>query len=172
MTGTPRWSPNGQQIAFDSRAPGNADIFVMDSQGGPPRQLTNETSADVIPSWSRDGRWIYFASARSGFWEVWKMPSAGGPAEQVTRHGGYGAFESADGKFLYYTKYPAIPGIPGIWRMPTSGGEETLANPSVRVRSDCTRRQFSPPGSICFGAWGGKECRTSSMKVGARRPTF
>jgi hypothetical protein len=95
----------------------------MDSQGGPPRQLTNETSADVIPSWSRDGRWIYFASARSGTWEVWKMSSAGGPAAQVTRHGGYGGFESPDGKFLHYTKYPAVP---GIWRMPTSGGEETL----------------------------------------------
>src|SRR5207248_9673997 len=101
---SPRWSPDGQQIAFDSRARGNADIFVMDPRGGPPHQLTNETSADVIPSWSRDGRWSYFASARSGPWEGWKMPSAGGPAAQVTRHGGFGAFESPEGKFVYYTK--------------------------------------------------------------------
>src|SRR5260370_11782822 len=85
VAGTTRWSPDGREIGFGSRAPGNADIFVMDSQSGPPRQLTKETSADVIPSWSRDGRWIYFAAARSGPWEVWKMPSAGGPAAQVTR---------------------------------------------------------------------------------------
>jgi len=96
VTGTPRWSPDGQQIAFDSRAPGNADIYVMDSRGGSLRKLTNEASTDVVPSWSRDGRWIYFASDRNGEWQVWKMAWAGGPAVQVTRHGGYGGFESLD----------------------------------------------------------------------------
>jgi dipeptidyl aminopeptidase/acylaminoacyl peptidase len=121
VTGTPRWSPDGQRIAFDSRAPGNAEIFVMDSWGGSLRRLTSELSTDVVPSWSRDGQWIYFASDRSGGWEVWKMPSAGGPAVQVTRHGGYAAFESTDGGLLYYAKGPTAP---GLWRIPTTGGEE------------------------------------------------
>jgi Tol biopolymer transport system component len=49
VTGTPRWSPDGEQIAFDCRAPGNADIFVMDSPGGSIRQLTHESSTDVVP---------------------------------------------------------------------------------------------------------------------------
>ena len=53
------------------------------------------------------------------------------------------------------------------FRAPTAS-----ANLSVRAKSDCTRRQYSPPGSICFGAWDGKECRTSLMKVGGTRPTF
>jgi Tol biopolymer transport system component len=122
VTGTPRWSPDGQQIAFDSRASGKAEIFVMDSHGGSPRKLTNESSTDVIPSWSRDGRWIYFASDRSGERQMWKMPSAGGTAVQATRHGGYGGFESLDGKFLYYAKGATVP---GLWRIPTTGGEET-----------------------------------------------
>ena len=120
-TGTPRWSPDGQQIVFDSRPAGNADIFVIDSQGGAPRTLTSEPSNEVVPSWSRDGRWIYFASDRTGRSEVWKMPSTGGSAARVTRHGGFAAFESPDGKFLYYAK--GLTG-PGIWRIPTNGGEE------------------------------------------------
>ena len=122
VTGTPRWSPDGQQIAFDSRAPGNAEIFVMDSRDGSPRRLTNAPATDVVPSWSRDGRWIYFASDRTGRWEVWKMPSVGGPAVQVTHHGGFAAFESPDRKFLYYAKGLTVP---GLWRIPSEGGEET-----------------------------------------------
>jgi WD40 repeat protein len=106
---------------FDSRRAGNADIFVIDSQGGPPRKLTSEPSNEVVPSWSRDGRWIYFASDRTGSYEVWKMPSTGGPRVQVTRHGGFAAFESPDGRFLYYAKGLTVP---GLWRIPTNGGEE------------------------------------------------
>ena len=128
ISGTPRWSPNGQQIVFDSRvfgSNGNTDIFVVDSHGGSPRMLTGGASAAssaAVPSWSRNGRWIYFASDRSGRWEVWKMPSTGGSAVQVTHRGGFAAFESLDGKVLYYAKGL---NVPGLWRMPTDGGEES-----------------------------------------------
>ena len=126
VTGTPRWSPNGQQIVFDSRVfgnGGNTDIFVVDSRGGSPRRLTSAaSSSEAVPSWSRDGRWIYFASNRSGGWEVWKMPSTGGSAVQVTRRGGFAAFESFDGKVLYYAKGL---NVAGLWSIPTDGGEET-----------------------------------------------
>ncbi len=118
--GTPRWSPDGQQIVFDGFPDENIDIYVVDSQGGAPRKLTKEPSNENVPSWSRDGGWIYFASDRTGGWEVWKMPSTGGRALQVTRHGGFAAFESPDGKFLYYAKRE----LPGLWRIPTNGGEE------------------------------------------------
>jgi Tol biopolymer transport system component/DNA-binding winged helix-turn-helix (wHTH) protein len=128
ISGTPRWSPNGQQIVFDSRvfgSNGNTDIFVVDSHGGSPRMLTGGASAAssaAVPSWSRNGRWIYFASDRSGRWEVWKMPSTGGSAVQVTHRGGFAAFESLDGEVLYYAKGL---NVPGLWCMPTDGGEES-----------------------------------------------
>lgn len=122
VSGTPRWSPDGRQIAFDSLNAGNLDVFVVDSQGGPPRRLTPEPSIKVVPSWSRDGRWIYFTSNRSGELQVLKMPSTGEPAMQVTRHGGFAALESPDGKFLYYAKGLTVP---GLWRIPTDGGKES-----------------------------------------------
>jgi Tol biopolymer transport system component len=118
--GTPRWSPDGRYIAFDSKATGNRDIYVIGADGGKPRILT-EGADDVRPSWSRDGRWIYFGSNRSGDWQIWKAPAEGGSAVQVTQHGGREAFESFDGKFLYYSKGF---GIPGIWRIAAAGGNE------------------------------------------------
>jgi Tol biopolymer transport system component len=126
VTGSPRWSPDGHWIAFDSRADnaanaGNPSIWIIGAEGGALRRLTPVAAGAAAPSWSHDGRSVYYASARSGNLEVWKIPAAGGAAVQVTRGGGFEAFESADGRYVYYLKGRAIP---GIWRVPVGGGEE------------------------------------------------
>ncbi len=126
VTGTPRWSPDGRWIVFDSRsciagASGNPDVYLIGADGGQPRRFTTEEAEDVVPSWSRDGRWVHFGSTRSGSMQVWKAPIAGGPAMQVTKQGGFESYESPDGKHLYYTKGR---GVPGIWRVPVAAGEE------------------------------------------------
>jgi Tol biopolymer transport system component len=139
--GTPRWSPDGRQIAFDSTKEGNNHTFVLNVEGGLVRRLTTETSNDVRPSWSRDGRWIYFGSDRTGDSQVWKAPREGGPAVQVTKRGGTEAFESTDGKFVYYAQYHT----PGIWRVPVEGGEET----QVLDQSGMGRWALADQG-ICF----------------------
>jgi YD repeat-containing protein len=125
LTGTPRWSPDGRWVAFDSRSDdmGNADIYVIGAEGGQPRRLTSELSEDVAPSWSRDGKWIYFGSTRSGSMQIWKVGAEGGQATQVTKQGGFEGFESIDGKHFYYSKGRSVP---GIWQIPVIGGEETL----------------------------------------------
>jgi Tol biopolymer transport system component len=86
--GFPRWSPDGERIAFDSDAERQVDIYVINANGGKPQRLTSDPSTDAVPSWSLDGKWIYFASDRSGEYQVWKMPSSGGEAAQLTRRGG------------------------------------------------------------------------------------
>ena len=120
--GSPRWSPDGRWVAFDCPKAGNSDIYVIRAEGGLPRRVTTEPSADVRPSWSRDGRWIYFGSNRTGDWQIWKSPTQGGQAVQVTKDkGAKEAFESLDGKFVYYAKLNAL----GIWKIPVQGGEDT-----------------------------------------------
>jgi WD40 repeat protein len=92
--GTPRWSPDGGQVAFDAAAEGHGDVYAIDVETRVPRRLTHTSAEEAVPSWSRDGRWIYFASDRSGSWQVWRMLAEGGTAVQVTRGGGFAAFET------------------------------------------------------------------------------
>jgi Tol biopolymer transport system component len=121
--GSPRWSPDGRRIAFDLRAQGNADVYVIDADGATPRRLTTDPATESVPSWSRDGKSLYFTSNRTGSFQIWMMPAGGGPAVQVTHGGGYESVESADGTYVYYSKDRRVP---GIWRVPAGGGEETL----------------------------------------------
>jgi Tol biopolymer transport system component len=86
--GSPRWSPDGRWIAFDSTAAGSPDVYVIGAAGGTPRRLTMEPLADIEPSWSHDGKWIYFVSDRGGQSHIWKAPFAGGPARQLTQGDG------------------------------------------------------------------------------------
>ena len=123
--GTPRWSPDSQAIAFDTRAQGGEKIVSMNLHGGAPQTLAE----GIVPSWSHDGRWIYFVSSRSGNWQVYKIPAHGGDPIQITQHGGHSALESLDGKYLYYAK-TATP-EPEVWRVPVNGGEE-IPMPLVR----------------------------------------
>ena len=117
---TPRWSPDGGRIAFDSNAAGEFDIYVVGANGGKPQRMTTDPANDGNPSWSHDGQWIYFDSARAGAQQVWKMPANGGEAVQVTKDGGFAPLESPDGKFLYYTKALFSS---SLWKIPVEGGE-------------------------------------------------
>jgi Tol biopolymer transport system component len=123
LTSNPRFSPDGKTIVFDSRRDGSADLYLISTQGGAPRRLTDHPDYEAEASWSRDGQWIYFNSNRTGRGEVWRMPAQGGEAVQVTRNGGADAAESPDGRWLYYAKGPE-PGAE-VWRVPLAGGEET-----------------------------------------------
>jgi Tol biopolymer transport system component len=63
--GSPRWSPDGTQIAFAAHTAGGARAFVISAEGGAPRQVTNGESGpvgDIDPSWSPDGSTLVFSS--------------------------------------------------------------------------------------------------------------
>ena len=121
--GTPRWSPDGLSVAFDTTGNGPHAVWVISALGGTPRALVKDQFDNVVASWSHDGKWIYFGSNRSGQDEVWKIPAEGGRAVRVTQYGGFAALESPDGTALYYakTRYEN----PELWQIPTAGGNES-----------------------------------------------
>jgi Tol biopolymer transport system component len=121
-SGTPRWSPDAQWIAFDSYTPDGARIFVVDQEGRNLHPITNGPGDDVVPSWSRDGKSIYFASRRTGDWQVWKHSLVDGKELQLTQRGGFDPFESSDGQTVYFSRFDQA----GIWSLPAKGGAESL----------------------------------------------
>jgi len=120
VTGTPRWSPDGRWIAFDSVALSNPNIHVIGAERGTPRRLTSGPFGNFMPSWSPDGKRIYFKSDRSGTDQIWWIPAGGGSATQLTHGGAFEAFASPDGKLVYYTIRAWGP----LWSVPADGGPE------------------------------------------------
>src|SRR3989440_127984 len=45
------WSPDGKQIALSSNRDGDFEVYVMNADGGPQRQLTHNTVDDVVLDW-------------------------------------------------------------------------------------------------------------------------
>jgi Tol biopolymer transport system component/DNA-binding winged helix-turn-helix (wHTH) protein len=128
-SGTPRWSPDGKWIAFDTYTRNNAQIFVVDAEGRNLHSITAGPYDNVVPSWSRDGRSIYFASKRTGNWEAWRHSLENGAESQMTRHGGFNAFESYDGQTIYFSRFDQA----GIWSMPAKGGSANGREESLVV---------------------------------------
>lgn len=121
----PRFSPDGQRIAFSANYDGNTDVYVIGLDGGTPRRLTWHPSPDVVNGWSPDGKRVLFASPR----EV--LNSRSNQLYEVSVDGGYErklmqavAFEgawSADGRQLAYRPYgAAYAGVSG-WRQSRGG---------------------------------------------------
>jgi len=63
----PAWSPDGRALAFDASWAGPRRIWMADTTGRNPRQVTSDSSEAVIHAqarWSPDGRRLVFASNR------------------------------------------------------------------------------------------------------------
>jgi Tol biopolymer transport system component len=60
----PQWSPNGKQIAFHGRMPGEKDhLYVIPAEGGSPEAITAGSAAQpaaAAPTWSPDGNSVIF----------------------------------------------------------------------------------------------------------------
>jgi len=78
----PSLSPDGSMLAFVWRG----DIWLVASEGGIARQLTEHVSADRQPAFSPDGSEIAFVSDRNDGEQVYVVPVEGGTPEQLTFH--------------------------------------------------------------------------------------
>ena len=61
---TPRWSPDGQRLVFNSDRDGDFKIYVMNADGSGVTRLTDSVGRDSQPRWSPDGQRIVFESDR------------------------------------------------------------------------------------------------------------
>src|SRR5688500_18433149 len=105
-------SPDGRQVAYvtaEASKVGDAwpsAIWLVDTQGGPPRRLTTSEAADDMPRWSPDGRWLAFTSDRrvSGTQQLYLLSRDGGEGLRITdRPTGVGSFAwSPDSRMIAF----------------------------------------------------------------------
>lgn len=115
----PRYSPDGTKISFTSDAGGGDNIWMMNTDGSDPEQITKENFRLVNNAvWSTDGNYIickkHFSSQRSlGAGEIWMYHKSGGKGIQLTKRKNDQQdvgepWASPDGKYVYYSEdvYP------------------------------------------------------------------
>ena len=108
----PRFSPDGNWIAFSSNRAGNYDVYVMPSTGGNPRQLTFHTDDDMVVGWTPDSKKIIFTSTRGDgvFPEIrtlFEISAEGGMEQPIKTDWGAWASYSPDGSKMAFTRHPS-----------------------------------------------------------------
>ena len=140
-TGSPRWSPDGETIAFDRRDGNLINVFTLHlpgiSNGTKPQGLGIDDHSNLMPAWSHDGRQIYFQSSRNGEQQIWRQELASGRQSQVTTVGGNEAIESTDGETLFFTRKDYL------WRRDQKNGVE---KPIVELENFPVRRYWGIVG--------------------------
>jgi Tol biopolymer transport system component/tRNA A-37 threonylcarbamoyl transferase component Bud32 len=117
------YSPDGTKIVFASDRSGPDELWLCDSDGSNPVQLTSiANSATGTPRWSPDGKQIAFDSRLEGHSDIFLISAEGGSPRRLTE----GPFEndipswSRDGKWVYFSSNRS--GSWEIWKTAADGG--------------------------------------------------
>jgi len=102
----PKFSPDGQKIAFSGNYDGNTDVYIVGVDGGTPERLTHHSSSDLVVEWYPDGKHILYRSGMispsSRFNRFFKQSIDGGlPETLALPYGELGSF-SPDGNRMVF----------------------------------------------------------------------
>ena len=102
----PRFSPDGNEIAFSAEYDGNIDVYVIPSEGGQPRRLTYHPLPDIVQGWTPDGAKVFFKSGRTShnrkFNTLFTVGPDGGFPQELAIPMAEFADLSPDGRFVAY----------------------------------------------------------------------
>ncbi|HEY7057490.1 MAG TPA: protein kinase [Vicinamibacterales bacterium] len=157
----PSVSPDDRQIVYLSDNGGHGNLWVINTDGSDPRQITFEADPHVsvgAPFWAPSGNRIVFVVGRSGHVELWLVEPDGSGLRQVVSNGWYPCW-SGDGQWLYYNATRAAQQIDKI---------HIDRSTVVQVRGDGHAPAIAADGSALYyvaalaqhaSAWGDLEIR-------------
>lgn len=141
------WTSDGK-LVFGSHRSGNADLWLMNTDGSGQRQLTAAPGRDTMPVVSADGRYIVFVSQTDGAHHLWRMNTNGSELLQLTNgKGEHFPSLSPDGRWVVYSSVEMGISNPTIWRVGIDGG-----TPEQLTRNNSVCPVISPDGKwiACF----------------------
>jgi tricorn protease len=104
----PRFSPDGQTIAFAGNYDGNQDLYTIPVDGGVPVRITHHPGGEVLCDWIPGERLLFFTAEMGPYRRIaqlFSVSSEGGLPEQLpVPYGARGAV-SPDGQWLAYTPH-------------------------------------------------------------------
>ena len=76
---SPKWSPDGSEIAYNSDRRGHRDLYARSSSGSGPERILLESGEDkTLLDWSADGKFLIYSVLRAmSIRELWMLPLTG-----------------------------------------------------------------------------------------------
>ncbi len=142
----PAISPDGLKVAFVSTRSGSPEIWVTDSEGNRPLQLTFFAGPEVAPpAWSPDSQSIVSSvSLRAGD-PAFIVPAKGGEPRWLPIPVAFAQPQfTADGSAV---TYGVVRGLAAgeVWRYPLAGGK-----PQMLSAANCAVHRLSPDGKWIY----------------------
>jgi Tol biopolymer transport system component len=173
----PAYSPDGRRIAFSSSRSGVGNIWVCESDGSSPVQLTDYASHTGTARWSPDGHRIVFDSVEAGDGNIYTIDAEGGIARRLTPEPSeeiHGGPWSHDGQWIYFRSNRTGEGQ--IWKIPAEGGTpvQVTRGGGFYAAQWCDSsylyyaKSDSPTGIWRVPVGGGEETEVFSGPIGAK----
>ena len=154
----PRFSPDGEWIAFTSDRMGNDDVFVVPVSGGVPRQVTFHTGGDTMLYWTPDGERLIFRTSRGAhafYSPLYTVAASGDLPVPMAMDQGAAGMISQDGARIAFNRYGVRywrKGYRGnsqadIWVQDVDGGE-------ILQLTDADTQQFRSHTQDVYPMWG------------------
>jgi len=101
----PKFSPDGNLIAFTGEYDGNRDVYVMNAHGGQITRVTYHPRTDQVVGWHPTKNKILFSSSRKGFYlQLFLISPDGTGLEELILHESAAGSFSPDGKKIAFNK--------------------------------------------------------------------
>ena len=144
---SPAFSPDGKSVVFSGISGTSRDIFLLDLDSKPVRNLTSDEGYDTAPVFSPDGKYLYHTKVVAGLQKIVRFP-AGRPLEDRAGHVGRG--ERRRRGLLARRHPPLLRLVPGRHLQHLRAGPRRRASSSSTPTSSA-RPSGRPPTSAPTG---------------------
>ncbi len=155
---SPRFSPDGQWIAFTSNRTGNNDVYIVAAAGGEPRQLTWHSGDDQALYFAPDNSAIVITSARGpDAWgsPMYRLPLDGSVPTPLGMDIGRAGMIKQDATAVAFNRV-----LPTYWRKGYRGNNsgdiavQDLKSGEIREITDTDLQQFKGHANDVHPMWG------------------